>query len=166
MTEDRKASEVLLSIEKKVSLILDYQKVLDKNIKHVMQHINLSKHSAPKNTEPVVTTPSVVERKSPAAEKKEKPAYDKPAIIQQRVVYEEDQRPVILADVKVYSAETGTLMKHTRTNASGFWDAKLLVGKYRVEVKKGPNATKKGFIKKYEIDVAGSGSQELERKLV
>jgi len=169
-SKERSASDVLLSMERDIKWLVGWAKSADTNLKLVLNQMNLLNHARMRPQQlPSKPTTTVVERPNPAHEKPKvvQPEELKPITVQQRVVYTQDQRPVILADVKIFSTESGTLMKHTRTNASGFWDAKLPKGLYNLEVKKGPNATKKGFLKKYEVAVtADVGAQELERKLV
>ena len=168
--DERSASEVLLSMERELKWLVGQQKVTDTNLKLMLNQMNLSNYKTqhpPSVQPPQPSQPSkVVERPNPAHKPKSVTAELRPVAVQQRIVYTQDQRPVILADVKIFSEDTGTLMKHTRTNASGFWDAKLPGGRYKLEVKKGPNSTKQGFLKKYDITVSGDGSQELERKSV
>lgn len=174
--KERSASEVLLSIEEEIKWLSAWARSTDLVIKMMSNELKLLNHVGAKPTPQVLPAPPIPTAKVPAVIERPNPAHaptvstsveKKPVTVQQRIVYSQDQRPVILADVKVFSIESGTLMKHTRTNASGFWDAKIPMGLYKIEVKKGPNANKKGFLKKYEVVVTeNGGAQELERKAV
>ncbi len=170
--KERSASDVLLSIEEEVKWLVAWAKSTDLVIKMMSNELKLLSHAGivkPQPKRQALPLPTAVtERPNPAHKPTvSSPGGKKHVTVQQRIVYSQDQRPVILADVKVFSVESGTLMKHTRTNASGFWDAKIPMGLYKIEIKKGPNANKKGFLKKYEVAVtADGGAQELERKAV
>jgi hypothetical protein len=180
----RKASEVVLSLEDRVSKMENKLDIIDVNVKAILNKLNLAgkepKVRAPEPTKPTqpiaVAKPvsgPIVQAPIPTQEDVVFPQVEAPpeenrkSVVEQRITYD-DGRPVILASVTISDAEikTNTIAK-IKTDGHGKWHTQLFGGKYIVEVVKGPTAAKRGFKIEYEIEAPGDGKPlTLERKQV
>lgn len=154
MTE-RKASDILLSVDDKLSELLEIAKSIDNNVKLILK----SSNDKPK---PKIVETIVADKPKPIV------STGKAVTVQQKILYSEDQRPAILAEIKIFDSSTMAQVATTKTNPGGLWTKQLMPGNYLIEIKKGPTATKQGFVKKFEESITdnGKGSIELENRLV
>lgn len=93
-----------------------------------------------------------------------------PRTVQEKIIYEETGKIVLLAQVEIFSEDGRgnlVLVQKTRTNNQGAWTAKLKPGFYKVRVAKQAVQNKPAIAKTYDIRVtAGDGPLTLEsRKL-
>lgn len=180
MSEERKASEILLQLEHELKQLTGYVKTIDFNLKLLLSRVN-SSASLTADVTPVVKqveTPSpsafsmpTVEAvgipplafpSSPAAsvvpknQKTAKKVTSSEASstkmpVQQRVIFP-DGRNVMLANVEIYDLQNN-LAKKTKTNSAGKWNATLIPGKYFVMVSKSIPNSKKPVEKRFEIEI-------------
>jgi len=164
MTEEKKtATEVLSEMKHQLDVLTKLCQDTNTNVKQLRNEINLKNRSV--QTQPTYFPQANME--SEVAEVAPPIVTNKHSAIEQTVLYKSSQRAVALADVKIYDVETGSMLKKALTGPNGKWDALLPVGKYRVEIKKGPAAGQKAFITRDELEVKGDGAPiVLERKLV
>lgn len=180
MASKRKASDVLLSLEKAALDMQKQQHQMDLNIKMILNKLNL----AGTNTSLTLDQPKKSVTAKPVAGPLvdvQRPTMDdvvfsqvtdiavghRKSVVEQRITYP-DGRPVILAAVKVAELDIPTnVIDKVRTDSHGKWHSQLFGGKYVVEVIKGPTAANRGFKMEYEIEVSGDGKPlSLERKQV
>lgn len=183
MSNKRKASEIVLSLEERVGRLEKKIDIIDINIKAILNRLNLASLepkptpqptpqaqpvavarpvSGPVAQAPVPTQEDVVFPQVVAS-----PSENRNSVVEQRIIYD-DGRPVILASVTISDAaiKTNTIAK-VKTDGHGKWHTQLFGGKYIVEVVKGPTAAKRGFKIEYEIEIPGDGKPlSLERKQV
>ena len=182
MTDKRKASEVLLSLEKRIEKVEGMVAQIDLNVKSILNKLNIaSKAKALTFDPPLIPPPKRQPIATPLAgpvviptvddvvtfPQVEIPASQRSSVVEQKVVYS-DGRPVILAAVTIAEAAIPTnIIAKKKTDSHGKWHNMLLGGKYVVEVIKGPTAAKRGFKVEYEIEVPGDGKPlTLEMKQV
>ena len=71
--------------------------------------------------------------------------------VQQKIAYP-DGKVVILANIEIFDSNK-KLVKQTRTNSAGKWNASLEPGKYFVKVYKAPTSNKPVVEQQYEVDI-------------
>ena len=179
LVDKRQASDVLLSIERDVKLLLRQSAEHDINIKRILNKLNMSRASFDQMRQPVPQPPSDEYNFPPAEPSATNPVLVQPvaqaapaepgrkSIVQQKILYG-DSRPVILASVTIADAEVNTnIITKMKTDAHGKWHASLYAGDYIITVIKGPTAAKQPFKEEYRITVPPGGKPlELERKRV
>ncbi len=170
---ERKATDVLLDLEKKVDLILGYLKTIDLNNKLILNKLNKKAKSAAITVESTsVALPKVeafldpqvlvnLEKRSkeesltfPTVSESnltEKPIITKKVSVNQKVLYPDD-KGVILANVEIYNLNQ-ELVKKTRTNNVGKWATTLDPGKYKIHVYKTGTPEKPAVESQFEIDI-------------
>lgn len=202
MTE-RKATDILLDIEKTLNLVLGYQKTNDLNQKLLLNRLNKivtgleNKSAAPVKRQPSVeafvtvpTPPSKTlvakpmqvtnaedfdEEGKPQIEVELQPKtgrrdirmptqQGKKVAVQQRIHYP-DGKNVILASIEITDAAKNVIKK-TRTNSAGKWNATLDPGRYFIHVTKSATTEKPVVEHRYEVEIPISDSPlELEPKV-
>lgn len=188
MGDKRKASEVLLSLEKRVEKVESMVAQIDLNVKSILNKLNIASKATfkdltydpraasmppPKGIRQPQATPLAGPVVIPTVDdvvtfpQVESTDSKRTSVVEQKVVYS-DGRPVILAAVTIAEAAIPTnIIAKKKTDSHGKWHTMLLGGKYVVEVIKGPTAAKRGFKTEYEIEVPGNGKPlTLERKQV
>jgi hypothetical protein len=187
--KQRSATDVLLSMERNIELLLHQSRVADTNIKLILNHLNLLTRPPVKADIPQTLAPAHGPAKAsvgvpegpvifPEARVEAPPQVEAPieltpeilnrkSSVQQKIVYK-DSRPVILAEVLVIDPVVQTNIIHkTRTDSHGKWHTELYSGKYIVKIKKGPTAMQPGFCKEYDIEILpGDKTTILERKQI
>ena len=184
MSNKRKASEIVLSLEERVGRLEKKIDIIDINIKAILNRLNLA--SLEQKSAPVQSTPPaqpvavakpvsgpIAQAPVPTQEDvvfpqvEDSSGANRNSVVEQRIIYD-DGRPVILASVTISDAaiKTNTIAK-VKTDGHGKWHTQLFGGKYIVEVVKGPTAAKRGFKVEYEIEIPGDGKPlTLERKQI
>ena len=194
---DRKATDILLDIEKKIDLILGYQKTNDLNQKLLLDRLNkvvagleqvrlpvknpiVNNPSSfvPPITKPLMAKPIQVgvedfdEQGRQQIEVELQPKTGrrdirvptqpgKKVAVQQKISYP-DGRSVILATVEIADMSQN-IVKKTRTNSAGKWNATLDPGKYIIHVSKSATTEKPVVEQRYEVEIPISDSPlELE----
>lgn len=162
MSAKKKASDVLIELQEQVAVLTKMCQDIDSNVKHIRKELNLQKK---------VTKQEQVH--FPPAQIQDKPAVSVPtetnkhSTIEQSLVYKSTQRPIALADIKIYDIDTGSMIEKKLSGPNGKWNALLRPGKFRVEIKKGPTAGNNAFIEKFELEIKGDGAPIiLGRKLI
>lgn len=174
---ERKATDILLDLERKLDLLLGYYQAVDFSQKLVLtklsaiekklieyplitkessndfldpglnvsieQEISLDLKPAKRRDQRLANSPmleqSQVTFPNPSPPKPIETIIGvvKPVPVQQKVIYP-DGKNVILANVEIFDLN-GKIVKKTKTNSAGKWNAVLVAGKYKVHVSK--NAT-------------------------
>jgi hypothetical protein len=138
MTE-RKISDVILDMEKTVNQIHSYIANVDLLLKMLVSRFP----SETIQEEPVVFTQEQTTSKSAAT--------SAGRITEQTVHYASNDKPVVLAKIKIYRGSE--LVHESDTTPQGKWTAKLAHGLYKVSVQKHATATKPELNLSYNIDV-------------
>lgn len=125
----KKATDVILDIDKKLNDLINYTKNLDHNIKIILARLNESSQNQVISPQPEVKT---TEEKKPAEPNVPK---IKSVNVSQQVIYK-DGRHIFLADVEIRDEAGKKLIKQTRTNVKGKWIAALAPGNYIIKVSK------------------------------
>jgi hypothetical protein len=169
--EQRKASDVLIDLERKIDNILKIISVYDMNIKIILDRSNktfemLNKiHSyinqpqenepqpiSPKHEEPIkisaadaiTITETPMQNKrvpTPEPEQQQEDKFIKKVPVVQRVT-DSTGKDLFMADV-IITNEEGKSVYKLKTNATGRWQALMKPGNYIVNIKKTDSATKK-----------------------
>lgn len=185
---DRKATDILLEIDRKIDLLLKYQTTNDLNQKLILDRLNRLlkvnvEHFTTVQTEMPANKPLMAKPAQMASEdineygevQKEVelqpkigrrdqriPTQDgKKIAVQQKIVYP-DGKNVIIATVEIYNM-SNVLVKRTRTNSAGKWNATLDPGKYLIHITKSATTEKPLVEQRYEVEIPIShGPLELE----
>lgn len=166
--EERKASDVLLEIETKVDLLLQYYKLVDFNLKVLINRINeLGKKDA------VVALDNPIEVKIPKKDILNPeiiPAGEDfpPAIISvdseipvmQKLLYNTNA-PIRLCNVEIFDNK-GNKLKKIRTSHIGKWNSSLFPGDYKIKITRAALDKYPQVDDTYDITVKASGSGSFE----
>lgn len=159
---DKKASDLLFELQKEVYHLQKLSEDNNQLLKIILNKLNLKEkkeefdfppaHVSVPEEKPIVQTPS---------------GDNKHSTIEQTLVYKNSQRPITLAEIKIFDLKTNSNVVKTVTSTSGKWSATLPKGNYRVEIKKGPIQTEKAFIDRFDLEIDGSGKPILlEKKII
>lgn len=182
---EKKASEILLELEQKVDLILGYLKTSDLNYKLIIARLDKLTSLVNQNTftqpatisktnildNKLIPKPAVVEfhemdeENNPVINEELQPQAGrrdlrtqgqnkKKTQVQQKISYP-DGKVVILANIEIFD-NNKKLVKQTRTNSAGKWNASLSAGKYFIKIYKAPTSNKPLISKEYEVDIPES----------
>jgi hypothetical protein len=176
MAEDqRKASDILLSLESKIDTLIKTVAVYDFNSKIMLDRVNYvygyikniennTQNDTVSNNEPIAitneniiveaTAPRVPARQVPTDEQKN--TSDKKVPLVQRIT-DHSGKDLFMAEVSVLNLNKELVFK-TKTNAVGKWMANLKPGKYVVNIVKTDTTTKKKIEATQEINIANSNS--------
>jgi hypothetical protein len=147
-TKERKAADVLLSLEHKVNALQQTVNALSLNISLLLQR------TAIKNISIVSPTPSDnSEKKSGGVVM---PYQDfQNIVVSNSCVYKEDKKPIRLAKVDILNPEDNSLVVSCMTNHTGVWTCNLRPGKYLTKITKGATAGKIARTYSYSIEITG-----------
>jgi hypothetical protein len=174
--EQRKASDVLLSIESKIDTVLKLMANYDFTNKLILSKLNVlntisnldSANSIPpvinspitSNVEsniPIISTPSIIKRnvnQENAKEMELEEFSNKKIPVIQRVV-DDKGKDLFMAEVSIMTLDK-ELVNKTKTNAMGKWQAQLKPGKYLVQIIKTNTETKEKKQSLQEIVIDGT----------
>ena len=166
---EKKATDLLLEMDNKIDSILNYIKNIDLNIKLVS-----NKLAAPFNAEiagiksksqaikpSIIEEPEVIFTEVDTNFEKEQ---TRKVTVHQKILYPND-KPAVLANVKIFTNPAKKEIKATKTNHSGKWNAVLDPGSYFVHITKAEVADKPKIDHYFEIDIPASKMPiELESK--
>ena len=188
MSEERKASDILLDLEKKIDTILAYIKNIDFNYKLLLSKLN-QKDSASTEIEKNSSPESEIEFKNVDEEEQievdRNPDHSKKRgvktvsatalfaaklqgkkiPVQQQILNSKGDK-LFFANVEVMDMSNNILLK-TRTNQAGKWLVNLTPGDYLIKITKSGTASKPKIDLCYQISVLESSSSlELEPKII
>jgi len=148
--QERKATEILLSLEEKVNSLLKIISLYDFNTKLILDKINkiskiLEKNPVEVKNKQVVqefsqnpinisNSPIINTKPSAVVTQEKKTASGKKVPISQRIT-DDKGRDLFMADVLITDENNNEILK-TKTNAVGKWQAHLPVGSYNVLISK------------------------------
>lgn len=138
---ERKASDVLLEIEDKLDLLIQYNKDLKFKYELILQqNQEIKKILANKNT-PSISEIPISESPKPSNSSKTK------RVVRQKVVYpntmsSETPLPVILANIKITNSDKKVINEKIKTDPKGVWTASLEPGEYFYHITKAPQGKK------------------------
>ena len=89
------------------------------------------------------------------------PVQQKRIPVQQKIVYEADNRNVCLASVEIFDSQN-KLVGSSKTNNTGKWTQMLIPGKYAVSISKKGTATKQPVECSYFIEVPNSNETSVQ----
>jgi len=171
---ERKASDILVDLEKKVDVLIKLMSTYDLTAKLILKRLNdmqvsgpsvsvdTSKISSPPNQQIQVATNQQQEKinspqisidvsKEPAARKRTSDTSKKIPVSQR--ITDNNGKDLFMADVIIYD-ENNTVVEKIKTNAVGKWQAHLSAGKYNVHISKIDNTTKKKIESLQEFEVS------------
>lgn len=183
--ENRKASDILISLEEKLNTVLKLVSVYDMNTKLILDRTNkifsiLEKMQLPEQPKPQLPQEEKKEedivqvQKGETIQIEEKPFINKRGrksqaiksdrkipVIQQVVMKTENNslKDVFLADVNILDEENNLVHK-CKTNTSGKWQAQLSAGKYNINIVKTDTSTKRKHDISKQIEVIDYGDNE------
>lgn len=143
-TKNRKASDVLLDLERKIDLLQNTVNSLSLDIRLLIQR------TAIKNI-PVVSPSTDNEKKAggvvvaPVQEITN-------VLVTNSCLYHEDKKPIRLAKVKILNSNNEVIV-NCMTNHVGVWTASLRPGIYSVKLEKGAIASKNARTYEYKIEI-------------
>ncbi len=170
MSEERKASEILIELEGKINNILQLYQNMDNNIKLILAKLNSSEKRNKTETKfsPAVSSgPTLISTLPPEPPKpsleEELPDFPealpkvmKAVLVQQRLNYN-DQSPITLATYEIFDENHKSIRK-SRTNSVGKWNATLAPGSYTIKITKNPSGIKPAINQEYKITIPQSSS--------
>ena len=150
---ERKATDILLSIEEKVNILLKQQENLTFQNTLILNKLQLEVKS-------VALTP---EKNDKTIEKQEEFVFTsvdeeksiKTRTIRQQVLYPKPiNQPVINSNIKIYDENKKLINQKIRTTPSGHWSTKVPApGKIFVHITKAEQGSKPKIDKYFEVDV-------------
>lgn len=179
----RKATDVLLDLEDKIDLALRRLTVLDTNVKILLNKVsptkNLEEVKSINNNEkslevpkeaPKITVESFTQVGDKSTQKVIKSTIDSSAkkrLVHQNLIYNSDNKNVVLAKVKAYDMDQN-LVGETKTNMHGKWKLSLRPGKYIIHIVKNGTRTppRPPIDIKSDIIVKDIDSNEMEDLLI
>jgi predicted nucleotidyltransferase len=134
MSEEKEESaiDVIYKLEEKFEYLENYLKILDNNIKLILNkqnnEIKLLKELLKKQPGKITVTPGLNTKESQNES-------DKLVIGNVKVfgfIVDQNRTPIIDVDVIIYD-ESGDIIKRRKSDGSGHWEVRLPAGKYGVE---------------------------------
>lgn len=177
-TDNRKISDVVLDIEKKVQDLGAEVKLISSNLKIILQRSNLILEKVSSSVQErsikkeAISASPVQEQKKKIKEKSleniEQSKTYKEITVSQKVLYP-DGSPVILALVKILDLDKNDVTKSIigdkplRTFPNGKWSAIMKPGNYFIKIMKEPTNSKPMVDRFFEIEILNNkGSLELK----
>jgi len=187
MTEERKLTDIILTIESDIKELKSYFRNNDLQNRLLLERLQavLAKFSAPTLTSTPVPKievsasemkpsassqtsarptsgldkdPDIKEKiRRAMAAAQDKTEEVKPLTICQKILGS-DAKPVFMAKVDIFDASSHELIKSTKTNQTGKWLTQLLPGNYVLEVSKAATQNKAEIKVEYEIVVPNESS--------
>jgi len=171
---ERKATDVLISVEHKIDGLMKVISSFDMTMKMVLDRLNRLSTAAPEpariapDKQPIKASPQEAIAKfegAPQARKTSRPEmYDgkdntannekKVPVIQR--VSDQSGKDLFMANITIFDG--GKELCRTKTNAAGKWQAYLPIGTYDVKISKTDSATKKQIEAMLQITVPDSNS--------
>lgn len=160
MEQKRTATEILIQVEAKVTMIYTFMQNLDNTTKLILNRLNsleknaeLTVYNAPLRAKPSGPQPSVsapkdgetTSKTKKIQAKKESQKIDetkKVVSVSQKISYS-DGSDVTFANVEIFDAEFGNQITSTKTNSAGRWIKVLNPGSYRALITKKGNGKDK-----------------------
>lgn len=176
-TDNRKISDVVLDIEKKVQDLGAEVKLINSNLKIILQRSNLILEKVSSSVQEqsmkkeVISAPTQEQKKKvkeKSLENIEQSKTYKEITVSQKVLYP-DGSPVILALVKILDLDKNDITKSIvgdkplRTFPNGKWSTIMKPGNYFIKIMKEPTNSKPMVDRLFEIEILNNkGSLELE----
>lgn len=151
MAEERKATDILLTLEEKINYLIQVYQNLDNNIKILSNKISTINTTSVQNIKPqlpsvslpegvkVPTATTSVELESPnySSKKKEQKKVEivAGAVRTTQAVFYPDGKRVVWAMVEISDTDDKQIAI-TKTNIGGRWERDLLPGEYKIRVSK------------------------------
>jgi len=166
MTE-RKATDVLLDLERKTDLLLKIITDQSHTIKMILGRLNetcqMIESKKPPRDELLQTftdfKPIEIDSQPKGARRTSRPETVTPQTNSKvpvfQTVHDPNGKSIYMADVEVITPERNLIIK-TRTNATGKWHGALLPGKYTVNIIKRENNNRKRLSFSQEIEILSS----------
>jgi hypothetical protein len=180
MTDNqRKATDILLALEEKISTLTQIVGMYDLNIKAILDRVNkiytyvegaenITQQTSSleqKIVQPIQADQAILMEENPTgtrrasrseAIKQIEPSSDKKVPVIQRVS-DNTGKDIFMADVSILDGSNNTVLK-TKTNAVGKWQAHLKPGPYKISIVKTDTATKKKIQADQDITVSDSNT--------
>lgn len=177
MVDDRKATDILISIEQKLELLLRSNANTNQSIKRLLNEISMpadDQNNSFQDEETIISQPPQIEietvpkgtRRAARAETyKDAPSNfeTKNIPVLQRIV-DGLNRDIFMAEVNILS-QTNELVFKTKTNAMGKWQALLKPGIYTIKISK-MDATKKKIECAQTIEISDIESGKLPTAII
>ncbi len=168
--EKRKASEVIIELERKIDLLIKMVANHSNNNVLILSKVNelnnkLDKamFSDPKpsdnvilnyETENIFTNHEIIGTRRTARAEANPGLDSQVKVAVHQLVMDLSEKPMILADVEVISDNNDIVVK-TRTSASGRWQGALQPGKYTINILKRETGSRKRIEYKKEVVITG-----------
>jgi hypothetical protein len=132
--KEESAVDVIYSLKQRIQFLEDYIKIIDNNIKLVLnrqnEEIKLLKELNKKQAGRITVTPGLSTGVKDQSSESEKLVIGNVKVF--GFIVDQTKSPIIDVDVIIYD-EDGDVVKRRKSDSSGYWEVRLPAGKYGVE---------------------------------